>query len=101
MIIDVETEVNKHRNCKERDKLGVVIREYKSLAMQYATDFSIAGKYNKVALKLQEVYDKLPAPNLKSVTAGTTKKVQTKTSTISKEEKAKINAAWSKKTGGV
>jgi hypothetical protein len=98
MIVDVETEVNKHRNCKERDKLGVIIREYKSLAMQYATDFSIAGKYNNVALKLQEIYDKLPAPNLKNVTAGSTHKVATKTSTISNEEKAKINDAWKKKT---
>jgi uncharacterized protein with gpF-like domain len=100
MIIDVETEVNKHKNCKERDKLGAVIREYKNLAMEHATNFSLAGKYNNVALKLQDIYDKLPAPNLKNVTAGTVKKVQTKTSTISKEEKAKINAAWSKKTGG-
>ena len=98
-MIDVETEIKKHANCKERDKLGVAIREYKNLAMQHAANFSLAGKYNQVAFKLQEVYDKLPAPNLKNVTAGATHHVATKTSTISKEEEAKINAAWKKKTG--
>ena len=97
-MISVEAEVKKHINCKDRDKLGAIIREYKDLAMQHAANLTVANQYNTVALKLQEMCNKLPAPNLKNVTAST-HHVATKTSNISKEEEAKINADWKKKTG--
>jgi hypothetical protein len=99
-MINVEVEVSKHKNCKDRDELGMLIREYKNLALQSARDMALAGKYNSVALKLQEIYDKLPAPHLKNPGNSNLLGVPTKTANISSEENAKINAAWQKKTGG-
>jgi hypothetical protein len=98
-MINVEAELSKHKNCKDRDELGMLIREYKNLALQSARDMVLAGKYNTVALKLQEIYDKLPAPHLKNVNSNLLG-VPTKTANISNEENARINAAWKKKTGG-
>jgi hypothetical protein len=98
-MINVEAEVSKHKNCRDRDELGRLIKEYKSLAVQYAQNIVAAGQYNKVALKLQEMCDKLPAPNLKYPT-GNTLNVPVKTATISSDENNRINAAWRKKTGG-
>jgi hypothetical protein len=99
MLVNVEAEVSKHRNCKERDKLEIVIRECKNLALQHAMNLSVAGQYNTVAHKLQEICDKLPAPNLKGRTAGSTQHTPVKTATITNEENARIKAAWGKKTG--
>jgi len=98
MLLNVEAEVSKHRNCKDRGELGRLITEYKNLALQHATDIVMAGNYSMVALKLQEICDKLPPPNLKNV-IGNTQNVQTKTAKISSEEKAKISADWKKRAG--
>ena len=97
-MINVEAEVNRHKNCKDRDELGREIKGYKTLALQSAHDIVTAGQYNMVALKLQEFYDKLPAPNIKKV-ASIAPGAPTKTAKITKEEKAKISDAWKKKTG--
>ena len=97
-MINVEAEVSKFKNCKDRDEVARQIREYKNLALQHANDMVLAGRYNMVAHKLQEICDKLPAPKLKSIPTGA-QNAQTKTASISKEEKAKINAAWNKKAG--
>ncbi|MDR0312889.1 MAG: hypothetical protein LBI14_04770 [Treponema sp.] len=97
-MINIEAEVNKHKNCKERDKLGMIIKGYKDLALQHANDLSVAGKYSAVALKLQEICDKLPAPNLRGRTTGNTQSVSTKTATITNEENARIKNAWNQKT---
>jgi len=98
MIVNVEAEINKHRNCKERGELERRIQEYKSLAMQYATNFTLAGQYNTIARKLQEICDKLPAPNLKPHTSSAPK-VSVKTVALNNEDKAKINAAWEQRAG--
>jgi len=98
-MINVEAEVNKHKNCKDRDELSRHISDYKALALQSANNLTLAGQYNMVALKLQEINDKLPAPRLKNLAASSRPDAPTKTAKISKEEKAKINAAWSKKAG--
>jgi len=95
-MVSVEAEVSKFKNCKDRDELSRQIREYKNLALQHANNMTMAGQYNMVALKLQEIVDKLPAPHYKNVTAGA-HTAQTKTAKISKEEKMKINDAWNKK----
>ncbi|MDR0503951.1 MAG: hypothetical protein LBH16_11590 [Treponema sp.] len=97
-MINVEAEVSKHRHCKDRDELGRHIKDYKNLAIQYANDIYAAGQYNMVALKLQEIWDKLPAQRLKSIPGGHST-TQVKTATISKEEKVRISAAWRKKAG--
>ena len=99
-MISVENEVNKHKNCKDRDELIRHINDYKGLALQSANNLTMAGQYNMVALKLQEICDKLPAPRFKNLAANSKSDVPTKTAKISKEEKAKINAAWNKKAGG-
>jgi len=93
-MIDVEAEVNKHRNIKDRGKLGKLITDYKNLAIQYAKDFVLSGQYNMVAFKLQEICNSLPSPHLKT---GSSQSAPVKTATITNEEKAKINAAWRKK----
>ena len=98
MIVNVEAEINKHRNCRERGELERHIQEYKNLAMEYATNFTLAGQYNTIAHKLQEICDKLPAPNLKPHTSGAPR-ASVKTVALNNEEKAKINAAWAKKAG--
>ena len=95
-MINVEAEISKYKNCKDRDELGIRIKEYKNLALQYANDIATAGRYNKVALMLQEICDKLPAPKLKHLT-GNAKNIPVKTATITKDEKTKINAAWEKR----
>jgi hypothetical protein len=59
----------------------------------------MAGQYNTVALRLQEIYDKLPAPHLKNIPGSRTSDAQTKTASITNDENARINAAWRKKTG--
>jgi len=97
-MINVEAEVNKHKNCRDRDELGRAIREYKGQAIQYANDIVVAGQYNMVAHKLQEIYDKLPAPHLKNM-AINTGNTPVKTAKITKEEKANISAAWKKRAG--
>jgi len=99
MIIDVEAEINKHKNCTDRDKLERQIQEYKNLARDYASNFTLAGKYNMVARKLQEICDKLPAPRLRNVTSRASN-APVKTATITKEEDAKIKDAWKKRAGG-
>ena len=97
-MINVEAEVNKHKNCRDRDEMGRWIKEYKDLALQHASDIIMAGQYNMVVHKLQEICDKLPAPHLKNIVASSSAK--TKTAKISSEERAKISAAWKKKAGG-
>jgi hypothetical protein len=77
----------------------MTIKEYKKLALQHAKNFAVAGQYNKVALKLQEIFDRLPAPHFKNITLNT-QSVPVKTATISNEENAKIKAAWKQKTSG-
>jgi len=99
MIVDVEAEVNKYKNCTDRDKLDRQIQECKNFARQNASNFSLAGKYNMIALKLQEICDRLPAPRLKNVISRSPS-APVKTATITSEEDAKIKAAWKKKAGG-
>jgi len=95
--MNVQAEIDKHKNVNDRDELGRIIKDYKGLALQYANDIVLAGQYNMVAFRLQERYDKMPGPRLKSIPTGSAP-AQTKTAKISKDEKAKINAAWSRKT---
>ena len=97
-MIDVDAEVNKHRNCKDRSKLEGVIQEYKNLVFKYASDLTLAGRYNAVVLKLQEICDKLPNPLTRNTTARP-KGVSLKTATVTNEENAQISAAWKQKTG--
>jgi len=97
-MIDVEAEVNKHRNCKDRSKLEGVIQEYKNLVFKYASNLTLAGRYNTVVLKLQEICDKLPNPLTRN-TAARTHGVPLKTATVTSEENEKISAAWKQKTG--
>jgi hypothetical protein len=78
----------------------MVIKEYKSLALQHAKDFTVASQYSTVARKLQEICDKLPPPNLKGRTASIPS-VPVKTATITGDENARIKDAWKQKTGGV
>jgi len=98
-MLNVEAEVSKYKNIKDRDELGRVIQSYKSNAIQHANDIFMAGQYDMVAHKLQVFYDKLPAPHIKN-TAVHSQATPSKTAKISKEEKAQISAAWKKKTGG-
>jgi len=95
--MDIEAEVNKHKHCKDRDELGRAIKEYKNLALQYATNLIVAGQYTTVAQRLQAICDKLPAPQLIKYPAGSAKNAQTKTATITDEERDKIDSAWKKK----
>jgi len=97
-MIDVETEINKHKNCRDRDELGRQIKEYKKLALKYASNFTLAGQYNMVAQKLQGICDKLPAPNLIH-RSGNAPSVPVKTVTLTNEDEAEINAAWEQKAG--
>jgi hypothetical protein len=97
-MINVDVEVNKHKNCKERDKLERVIQDYKSLALQHAKNFALAGEYNMVAHKLQEIHDRLPEKHLKPQSVKT-QNTSVKTATINKDENARINAAWKQKAG--
>ncbi|MCL2264530.1 MAG: hypothetical protein FWC22_00695 [Treponema sp.] len=95
-MINVDAEVSKYKNIKDRDEIGRIIKEYKDLTLQHANDMILAGRYNSVVLRLQEIHDKLPAPPLKRIPVGTSGS-PTKTAKITKEEKVKINDAWNKK----
>ena len=97
-MIDVEAEINKHRNCRDRDELEKLIQEYKNLALQYAKNFTVAGQYNMVAQRLRGICDRLPAPYLKN-TAGKTSGTPVKTATITSDEQNRIKAAWKQKAG--
>ncbi|MCL1813181.1 MAG: hypothetical protein FWG29_06615 [Treponema sp.] len=97
-MIDVEAEVNKHRNCKDRSKLEGVIQEYKNLVFKYASNLTLAGRYNSVVLKLQEICDKLPNPLTRN-TAARAQGVPLKTASVTSEENEQISAAWKQKTG--
>jgi hypothetical protein len=96
MILDVDFEVNKYKNSKDRDELTRLIKEYKKLAMENASDFNTAGKYNSIAFKLQEICDKLPPPQLKNPLANK-KSVATKTANLTREEQARIEREWKQK----
>jgi len=100
MIVNVESEINKHRACRDRGELEKYIQEYKSLAMQHATNFTLAGQYNTIAHKLQEICDKLPPPNLVHHHSTGVASAPVKTVSLSNEDGAKINAAWEKRAGG-
>jgi len=95
-MINVEAEVSKSKNCRDRNELEIRIREYKNLALQHAKDIVAAGQYSMVAQKLQEICSKLPAPNLKK-TASIKQSDPVKTATITNEENSQINAAWEKR----
>ena len=95
-MINVEAEVNRHKNSS-RDDLVRQINEYKSLALQNANDIVMAGQYNMVALKLQDICDKLPQPRLKKIPGGSTSGVPVKTATITDEENVRISADWKKR----
>jgi hypothetical protein len=96
-MVNVESELSKYKNCKDRDKIEMAIKEYKGLALQHANNLSLASQYSTVAFKLQEICDKLPPPNLRGRT-GSTQNVATKTATITNEENARIKNAWKQKT---
>jgi len=95
--MDVEAEVNRHKHCKDRDELGRVIKDYKNLALQHATNLIVAGQYTMVAQRLQDICNKLPAPQLIKYPTGSAQNTPTKTATITDEERNKINTAWKKK----
>ena len=99
-MVSVETEVNKHRNCKDRDELGRLIKGYKELALKHGSNIAVAGAYSMVAHKLQLICDKLPAPRLRSVSDSSHNAPAKKTAAINDEENAKINAAWKQRTEG-
>jgi len=97
MIVNVEAEVNKYK-IKGRDEIERAIQDFKSLAMQHAKDFTLAGQYNMVAQKLREICDKLPPPNLRPHTSSAPR-ASVKTVALNNEDKAKIDAAWEKRAG--
>jgi hypothetical protein len=97
-MLNVEAEVNRYKNCRDRDELEKRIKEYKDLALHHSKNITAAGLYNKVALKLQEIYNKLPAPNLKNL-ANSKYRTPVKTAKITNEESAKINADWKQRAG--
>jgi hypothetical protein len=92
----IEAILDKYKNCKDHDELVRLIKEYKNQALQHASNLVLAGQYSAVALKLQEICDKLPAPHIMKHSTGPHEEV--KTATISKEEKDRISADWKKKT---
>ena len=93
----VEAEVNKYKNCRDRDELIMLIKQYKDLALEHAANLVLAGQYTTVAHRLQEMCDKLPAPHLIKYPTGSAH-TPVKTAAITDEEQAKIDAAWRKKT---
>jgi len=97
-MINVEAEVSKYKNIKDRDELGRIIRDFKGKALQCSGDLVIAGQYNMVVLKLQEIYDKLPAPKMRNP-AARTPGTPTRTATTTTAEQAKIKSDWQKRTG--
>ncbi|MCL2276274.1 MAG: hypothetical protein FWC21_00105 [Treponema sp.] len=98
-MINVDAEVSKHKNVKDRDEMIRCIKDYKNLALQHANDMMVAGQYNAVAFKLQEICDKMPAPRLKQIPSSSPS-AATKTAKITKDERKRIDADWSKKTSG-
>ena len=96
--MDVEAEVNKHKDCKDRDKLEKTIQEYKNLMLLHAKNLAVAGQYNTVVLRLQAICDRLPRPQLKNVT-GRRQGAPVKTAAITSEENSQINDAWNQRTG--
>ena len=96
-MTSVEAEVDKYKNCRDRDELIMLIKQYKDLALEHAANLVLAGQYTTVAHKLQEKCDKLPAPQLIKYPIGSAH-TPVKTAAISDEEQAKIDAAWRKKT---
>ena len=96
-MISVDDEVNKYKNCKDRDELNRQIKNYKNLALQSATNLVLAGQYSTVAHKLQEMCDKLPAQQIIKRPAGGRQR-PVKTADITNEEQARIDADWRKKT---
>jgi len=96
-MINVEAEVNKYKNCRDRDELERQIKNYKNLALQSASNLAEAGQYSTIALKLQEICNKLPAPQLIRYPTGASRNGPVKTATITDEEHNKIDAAWKKK----
>ncbi|MCL2230589.1 MAG: hypothetical protein FWC01_05795 [Treponema sp.] len=97
-MINVEAEVSKHKLVKDRGEFGRLIREYKNLAVQHANNLVVSGQYDMVAHRLQELSDKLPAPNIKKTSAAGAQSGPVQTAEITKAEKSKINAAWNKRT---
>ena len=98
-MINVEAEVSKYKNCKDRDELVRLINEYKRLALKHANSIVAAGQYNMVAFKLQEICEKLPVPQIKNLTSSSTSNAPVKTATITNEENARISAAWNERAG--
>jgi len=98
MIIDVKGEINKFKNCNDRDKLERAIQDFKNLALQNASDVNAAMQINSIVLELQKMCDKLPAPKLKNIVSGKSN-VPVKTAKISSHEAEKIDAEWKKKAG--
>jgi len=98
-MIGVQAEIDKYKNCRDRDELLGLIKHYKTLALQHAENLVLAGQYSTVALRLQEIYDKLPAPQIMKFPTGKTQG-PVKTATVTDEEQARIDAAWKKKTKG-
>ena len=96
-MIHVDAEVSKYKNIKDRDELGMAIKEYKNLALQHASNLFEAGQYSEVAHKLQEIYDKLPEPPIQKHRASA-QSAPVKTATITDEEQSRIDAEWRKKT---
>ena len=96
--MDIEAEVNKHKTCKDREKLEKAIQDYKNLMLLHAKNLTLAGQYNAVIKKLQAICDKLPRPQLKNVT-GRTMGPPVKTATITSEENTQINDAWNQRAG--
>jgi hypothetical protein len=94
--MDVEAEVNKYKNIRDRTELEKGIQEYKNLAIQNATNLVAAGQYSMVARRLQEICDRLPPPKLVNYPAGT-KGGSAKTADITSEEKVRISADWKKR----
>ena len=99
-MVDVETEVNKHRNCNDRDEVEKLIKFYKDLALKNASNIITAGKYTMVARKLQEMCNQLPAPPRLRNVSGTAQSAPVKTAAITNDEKTKINADWQQRTEG-
>jgi len=96
MIIDVKGEVNKYKNCNDRDKLERAIQDYKNLALQNASDVNTAMHINSVVIELQKMCDRLPAPKLKNIVSHS-QNVNVKTVNINSHEAKKIETEWEKK----
>ena len=94
MLTEIDAEINKLKNCKNRDELERHIKEYKNLALAHASNLKVAGHYNMIALKLQAICDKLPAQHLKRPPGI----ARIQSAMITRKEKARIDAAWEERT---